>query len=76
MGDDTYKVGLVHKKKEKLAALRTIINSHKDSLDYLYMTNKFHPERIKLSKLKVLTSEWLDGIREYQELHKEIEELE
>lgn len=76
MGDDTYRVGLVHKKKEKLEVLRTLIKSHKDTLDILWLKYKFHPERCKVSELKVLADQWLVKIKEYQDLHKEIEELE
>lgn len=75
MGDDIYRLGLLEKKKKELEQLRAIINSHKQSLDILYINNKFHPERLKLSDIKILTDQWIKTIAEYQDLFGEIQEL-
>lgn len=73
--EEIMKAGMRVTKEKELAKHRVDIDTHKQAIDFTYIKNKMHPERIDLNQLRVLCSNFIASIEAHQDTHREIEEL-
>lgn len=73
--EDIFRKGLKAKKEEELAEHKTQIESCWESIQFLYVDDQFHPEKIDVNKMRILCSNMIAAIEAYQETKAEIAEL-